>query len=393
MINTMKNSFISFIVIIFFTLFFGKGNVHAYSDVGQDSPFLDAITFTTDKGLTKGYRDGSFRPHHLITRAEFIKLMVFSSVPENFTLEGTPCFNDVSKSDWFFTYVCYAKKEKIVKGYEDGSFKPEQYITFAEAAKIVSEMYGSKDPLPGKYWYSSYLSDLSNSHAIPETVHYINQEVTRGEVVEMIWRLMEKITDRSSPKAPEIEENRCQKTVQENFDTIDMGTVTTTWLQWYNDARKEQGLPSYKYNVQLNRTAAEWSEYSKARGFIDHKRPGQTAYYDYGMIKEWFKKKGLEFRAVHGATFTENIGWDYYACSSDDCTENLTKAIRHTFDFFMNEKGKSYKPHYESIMNREFREIGVGISLDPGKKRYYLTVHYGTEIVSNPDAICPVREN
>jgi hypothetical protein len=45
----------------------------------------------------------------------------------------------------------------------------------------------------------------------------------------------------------------------------------------------------------------------------------------------------------------------------------------------MDEKDKAYKPHYNSLMNQYFKEIGLGIVLGNGK--YYLTVHYGTELL------------
>ena len=167
-----------------------------------------------------------------------------------------------------------------------------------------------------------------------------------------------------------------------------MDKVRTTWLQWYNDARNDQGLAPYVYDVQLDRTAATWSEYSKDKGSITHKRPGQTAYYDYWLIKDWFKNLGLEFANVNGETYTENIGWGYYNCSGSDCTDQLLDSIRTTFDFFMGEKNQSYRPHYESIMNAGFKKIGLGIAIDPDAKKYYLTVHYATEITSHPAGVC-----
>jgi hypothetical protein len=54
----------------------------------------------------------------------------------------------------------------------------------------------------------------------------------------------------------------------------------------------------------------------------------------------------------------------------------------------MAEKDKAYKAHYNSIMNKYFKEIGLGIAVDRSTHKYYLTVHYGTEIISNPWPIC-----
>lgn len=167
---------------------------------------------------------------------------------------------------------------------------------------------------------------------------------------------------------------------------VDLAKVRATWLDWENKERSANGLAAYTYNEDLFRTATIWAETSKQKGYIDHKRPGQTAYYDYKIIEAWFKKLGLEFKNIHSKTFTESIAWEYYSCSEADCTDKLTTAIRKGFNFFMSEKGKSYSPHYDAIINPEFTQIGLGIIIDKATGKYYLTVHYGTEISSSGSA-------
>jgi hypothetical protein len=61
-----------------------------------------------------------------------------------------------------------------------------------------------------------------------------------------------------------------------------------------------------------------------------------------------------------------------------DCTQVVLDAIETTWDFFMSEK-KSKGSHYKAIVMQHFTQLGVGVSIDPAKKRYYLVVHYGVE--------------
>jgi len=177
-------------------------------------------------------------------------------------------------------------------------------------------------------------------------------------------------------------ENVCLPVAPYVPQNVDLAKVRATWLSWYNGARAADGLPAYAYDPNLDRTATLWSDLAKQKGTIVHKRPGQSAYYDYGRMVSWFKNSGLTFSSVKGETFVENIGWDYYGCStsSDDCTNQMIDAVRHTYNFFMGEKGKKYAPHYESVMNPEYKKIGLGIAVDPVKHKYYLTVHYATEV-------------
>ena len=104
---------------------------------------------------------------------------------------------------------------------------------------------------------------------------------------------------------------------------------------------------------------------------------------------DWFADLDLRFKNISRITFTENIGYGYYNCKYSDCTGALIQAVKSTFNFFMSEKGRAYAPHYDSIVNPHYRQIGLGIALDASSKKYYLTVHYGTEIISDPDPVCP----
>lgn len=159
---------------------------------------------------------------------------------------------------------------------------------------------------------------------------------------------------------------------------VDMQIVRDTWLGWVNDARKEKGLAPYTLDDTLNHTAGNWAFYSAKRGSIDHKRAIGAPYYDYKAIEKWFDHFGVTFTNIAGKTFTENIGWGVYKCKGD-CTTSLTKSIRSTFDFYMGEKQKQDRPHYNSIMNPQFTKIGIGIAVDR-RGKYFIAVHYGTQV-------------
>ena len=84
----------------------------------------------------------------------------------------------------------------------------------------------------------------------------------------------------------------------------------------------------------------------------------------------------------------ENIGWGTYSCSDTECTDELLKSVKTTYAFFMSEKGRKYSPHYDSIVNPNYRIIGLGIVVDEKRGKYYLTVHYGTALTSPALGIC-----
>lgn len=181
----------------------------------------------------------------------------------------------------------------------------------------------------------------------------------------------------------------CLKSEDWVTQKVDLQKVRDTWLGWYNAQRTKRGLPAYRIEPQLNRTAALWSARSAMKGVMEHKRDGTTAYYDYGAIKKWFSNLGLEFRNVGGITFTENIGRGPYTCKEADCTEKLLKAIRYSFDYYLSEEGKAYRPHFNAIVSPSFTMMGFGLAVKNGQ--YFVTAHFATEITSSPLGICAVN--
>lgn len=356
--------------------------VLAYSDT-EDYVFTNAADYLTEEGIISGYSDGTLKPDNSINRAEFLKIVVLAS---GATPEGSDCFTDVS-DQWFAPYVCFAQEEEMVNGYEDASFKPENTITLVEALKIVTKVLDLPMEEPeGDEWYSEYLETLASQNAIPYTLDYYDELLTRGEAFELLWRLL---TDQSNEPATTLEEFKgpsCEDFEAETFEGIDLDRVQETWIDWTNDARAANGLPTYTSNTQLDRTAYIWSAFGRDRGYMSHTRPGTTAYYDYYAIQDWFEDSGVTFQSVGGYTFTENIGRGPYSCSAEDCTDELINAIEYTFDYFMSEAGSSYAPHYNSIMNTSFKQIGFGIVVTDSS--YYMTIHYGTIVESSVAPYC-----
>lgn len=390
-----------FFLVLFFLLS-GRTFAASFIDVSIDHPFYEAIQYTQTKGYMKGYDGNVFRPGAVLNRAELLKV-AFAGWQER-GIEFVPgervaCFKDVPADAWYQPYVCAAKNEGIIQGYKDNTFRPGQRVTVVEAAKILNELYAlPKDETDKDFWYSSYLKSLSSKKVLPSAFEYFNQGVTRGDIAEMLWRLSfvvtssdgEHLSGVSVANIDQLEQKKCEESPEHIPASVDMARVRETWLRWTNEARTAAGLEPYTYEPQLGRTAAVWSQKAKTLGYINHKRPGQTVYYDYSLMIAWFKDLGLTFKNVGGSTMVENIGWEYYTCNETDCTDEIIDAIHASFDFFMSEKGKAYRPHYESIMSPNYKLLGMGLALDESHHKYYLTVHYGTEISSHPDAVCPI---
>ena len=119
-----------------------KGAVYKYNfnDVERERWSITAISYMSEMGIIKGYPDGTFRPQASITRAEF------ASIATKFAelTEGNKTFNDLGKDHWAYDLVSRAATAGWINGYPDGSFKPDNKITRAEVVSITNLMLNRK---------------------------------------------------------------------------------------------------------------------------------------------------------------------------------------------------------------------------------------------------------
>ena len=147
-----------------------------FSDVSADKWYNNAVSTLCHMGVLGGYSDGTFRPNAPITRAEFAKIAVSFAQANGSAVYSY--FTDVKTTDWFAPYVTAAKDSSLIEGYSDGSFKPENRITRAEACAIVNRVLGRKPSkshmkISGRIdwpdcttadWFYEAIMEATNSH-------------------------------------------------------------------------------------------------------------------------------------------------------------------------------------------------------------------------------------
>ena len=90
-----------------------------------------------EKGLVSGYKDGNFKPNTFITRAEFIALV---NRAYGLTESSDSGYKDVSPNDWYYSEVLIAKAAGYIGGYQDGTIKPKNNISRQEVAAVLARL-------------------------------------------------------------------------------------------------------------------------------------------------------------------------------------------------------------------------------------------------------------
>lgn len=178
-----------------------------FPDISAASEHAAAIDFLKNKGIITGYPDGTFQPDKTINRAEALKLLFLSRKVLNISDAATSTtvnFPDVKASDWFYEYVQKAASQEIVKGYEDGTFKPANEITAAESLKImeIGLITGFQAPTVStapftdviiSSWYAPFLEFAKVKQIIEargDGSYAPDRKMTRAEFAEAIYRVI-----------------------------------------------------------------------------------------------------------------------------------------------------------------------------------------------------------
>ncbi|MEI8230754.1 MAG: S-layer homology domain-containing protein [Candidatus Peregrinibacteria bacterium] len=162
-----------------------------FPDVSRKHPYAKAITFLAEQKILTGFADGTFKPDQTVTRAELATILIRGYSSEQCTLApGT--FKDIpaESNPWYGKYVCEAEKLQLLKGYPDHTLKPDAPVTFAEAAAMIARGFNLNGYVGGELiWYKPGISSLSARKAIPISIKDLNQPVTRGEIAEIFYRI------------------------------------------------------------------------------------------------------------------------------------------------------------------------------------------------------------
>ena len=116
-----------------------KIRAHIFTDVPSDFWAANSISTVTKANLMKGYSDGTFRPNQPMTREEVAALF------NNITDDGTAAFlsskfKDITSDRWSALAIESVARKNIISGYGDDTYKPEKYMSRQEFA-VVADNY------------------------------------------------------------------------------------------------------------------------------------------------------------------------------------------------------------------------------------------------------------
>ncbi len=112
-----------------------------FSDVSLTSWYGTAVNTLAKSDVLHGYKDGTFKPNAIITRAEFV-----TALCKCFTVsDGEASFEDVPETSWYYPFVAKAVSAGWVHGVTADKFEPDRGIKRCEAVTVMNLALGRKD--------------------------------------------------------------------------------------------------------------------------------------------------------------------------------------------------------------------------------------------------------
>ena len=130
--------------LVVFTLLIGlfapiTGQASGFKDVSTGYTFYDEVVYLSSKGYISGYGDGTFRPNDTVTRAQ-AAIIIGRALGLNGEPKNTN-FTDVTSSVTGSGYIASAVERGIISGFTDGTYRPYQPVTRGQMAIFLNRAY------------------------------------------------------------------------------------------------------------------------------------------------------------------------------------------------------------------------------------------------------------
>lgn len=115
-----------------------------FTDVTANTYYATPVKFFAENGVISGYKDNTFKPDQTITRAEAAKMIstLFDMDTDNVE---KPSFTDLNENAWYYAHVAALSQAGVINGYENNTFRPNDPIERGEMAKILVEAFQTLD--------------------------------------------------------------------------------------------------------------------------------------------------------------------------------------------------------------------------------------------------------
>ena len=162
-----------------------------YTDLPKDDKGYNAAERLKSFNIMTGYEDESFKPESTLTRAEAAKLLSRAINTDEDLINNIEVaslnLSDITKQHWAAGYIGALALSGIISGYEDGTFRPENTVTYNEFIKMTVAILGYSSIAEADGGYPPGYIKMSDSLGITKNIYYSGDSaITRRDAAIII---------------------------------------------------------------------------------------------------------------------------------------------------------------------------------------------------------------
>ena len=163
-----------------------------FPDVPASASYAEAVKVLSEAGIIQGDTSGNFNPDRIVTRAQTAAFLCrMLGIEESAKVKKSTKFTDVPQSYWASGYTAAIAEKGVINGYADGSFKPDNPVTYAQIIKMLVCAWGmgQQAEIEGGY-PSGYILVAGNTGITTEVNYTAGNPAPRYAVALLIYNSM-----------------------------------------------------------------------------------------------------------------------------------------------------------------------------------------------------------
>ena len=297
----------------------------AYSDI-EGTACEGAVNVLSALKVVDGFTDGTYKPEQTVTRAQMAKLIVTALGVADYATAKTSKYTDMGAATWAIPYVEYASNLNIVNGVGNNKFNPNGLVTYEQAATMVVRALGYTDQCKemNGTWPAIYVQKAMALNIFDNVVNGGANGANRGDVAIMLYNALE-IAEVYADGDGATQYKTGNDTTTYNGKTINGVTMMGTL--------NKNGSAEYKVIDSTDADTALYNirEYVGAAGRVVTNKDGKVI--AIGDIKTTFLTGDFDFKdkefTVGDTVYKLNPAnvYSYFAPDNSDTAKNTTGKI------------------------------------------------------------------
>lgn len=162
----------------------------SFADVDENATYAEAAEYLSENGIMEGDTNGNFNPNNYVTRAQMAAI-ICRMLGETAVSGGSTDFSDVPASYWASGYIVKATELGVITGYQDGTFKPGNTVTYEQAvAMIVRAMNLEEHAVAMGGYPDGYISTAAENGYISQVFAKKGEALNRGQIAILIYNVI-----------------------------------------------------------------------------------------------------------------------------------------------------------------------------------------------------------